>query len=44
MKTVKLLKIAFVFAAIVTLGACQEEEITVKNTTGDSQVESVGAD
>jgi len=39
MKTVKLLKIAFVFAAIISLGACEDEEITVKNTTGDPQVE-----
>jgi hypothetical protein len=44
MKTAKLLKIAFVFAAIITLGACEDEEITVKNTNGDSQVETIGAD
>ena len=44
MKTVKLLKIAFVFAAIISLGACEEEEITVKNTTGDPQVVTIDGD
>jgi uncharacterized lipoprotein YehR (DUF1307 family) len=44
MKTAKLLKIAFVFVAILSLGACEDEEITVKNTTGDVQKETAGAD
>jgi len=44
MKTAKLLKIVFVLAAIFTFSACEEEEVIVKNTNGDSQVESSGAD
>jgi len=44
MKTAKLLKIGLVLAAIFTFSACQDEEITVKNTTGDSQQELAGAD
>jgi len=44
MKTAKLLKIGLVLAAIFTFSACQDEEITIKNTTGDTQVETGGAD
>lgn len=44
MKTAKLLKIGLVLAAIFTFSACEDEEITVKNTTGDAKVETAGAD
>ena len=40
MKTAKLLKIALVLTAIFTFSACEEEEITIKNTNGDTQVEA----
>jgi hypothetical protein len=42
MKVTKLLKIAFVFAAILTLGACEDEDI--KLDTGEDQKETVDAE
>ncbi len=44
MKITKLLKIALVLTAMFTFSACEDEEITVKNTTGDPIQETVGAD
>jgi len=44
MKTAKLLKIAFVLAAIFTLSACEDEEIKVETKTGESQGEVIDLD
>ena len=44
MKTSKILKLAIVVASLFAFSACEEENITVKNGTGDPQVETSGAD
>ena len=41
MKIVKTLKIAFVFAVLIISTSCNPEEINPKETTGDTQTETV---
>ncbi|MDH5367190.1 MAG: hypothetical protein OEW67_09405 [Cyclobacteriaceae bacterium] len=44
MKTSRLLKFAIVITTLFAFSACEDENIIVKNTDGDSQVENGDAE
>lgn len=44
MKTPRLLKFAIVITALFAFSACEDENIVIKNTDGDTEVENGDAD